>query len=1039
MFRDGKWTDTTEQEVKAFIEGLTKPRAVDEEALVKSVNSQMAKLSSKILLGSKNLAEANTSFAKAASKALSSSSKSVDIIVPVYGGLRIVSKCLENLEKYTDFPHRIIVVEDCSPDGGRTRSWLEDWSAGKRTVLYNQTNKGFPATVNRGIREGGGDYICILNSDVLVTPRWLSKLVLALELDDKNQIVNPVTNNTAVIGVPFHPGRSYYDMNRALEAMSTHRCPEIMPTGFCYMFRRSLIPKIGHLDESYQMGYGEETDHWMNVISYVHPNGTAANYRAVLADDTYVYHERGSSFSILGEEKHMGARKAGNTRFHNKWPQYTAWVKASNLEESVRYLRTQLPEKAYESPSPYNIAFVTFSTGMCGGMAFITDIVNELVERGINAKVIRVLRDKSMTPLPTMEELRTGVVEFKTPEEFVSKFTSQVFSNGIVVSATAEIAPLCNMLCAGKPNLNSLLLAQSYDPMLTKDPELQKRLSQSYIETPNVLCNSEWLNNTVKSLKGNSLGFVWPGVDNKVFYPRDRKLGDDRPTVAFLLRSDGPYRGMERGINTAKEIYNLAEKDGRSVRLLAFGVGAVKGASFLTCYGTVPPNRLADILGREVDVVVDPAYIHSYGMFALEGMASACVPVTWNNCGIEEYATHGKNAVILPRDLPSDTAAKAIYDLLFHKDLDKFKWQALLAANEHTRVAGVNEVISTIEKTFKVNEPKKKISVITPHIRKHGGPTTIVCLANTLKELGHEVTLYTIHTDVVNSEIVRSLKIDLNFNWKDIPDCDLLITNSDNEHNEFFSSLPNVKKKVLFKLSHNPRFFSLEDNALKLPWDDIWTSTSWLVNACKTPIEGWTHGSREAKRLGWYHYGHDTFAVPPDKRKYLIGGKLNIYTLIHQHPLKGTNQGLETLRILKSKYPKNVEVYGLGEWPGFEKPDWMSQYWLGLSRSDMAKVLKTMDIFVSSSLTEGLGRMCLEAMSAGVAVVKFNTEAEFARDGETCIITEPNVEALVAGVEGLITNPSLFNRVVRGGYTTAAGCANPNEYVNNLKEYLRAL
>ena len=45
------------------------------------------------------------------------------------------------------------------------------------TVIANPTNRGFPAAINQGLQVAHGEYLVLLNNDVVVTDAWLEQLV----------------------------------------------------------------------------------------------------------------------------------------------------------------------------------------------------------------------------------------------------------------------------------------------------------------------------------------------------------------------------------------------------------------------------------------------------------------------------------------------------------------------------------------------------------------------------------------------------------------------------------------------------------------------------------------------------------------------------------------------------------------------------------------------------------------------------------------------------------------------------------------------
>ena len=49
------------------------------------------------------------------------------------------------------------------------------------TVIANATNRGFPAAINQGLQVARGEYLVLLNNDVVVTDGWLDQLIALAE------------------------------------------------------------------------------------------------------------------------------------------------------------------------------------------------------------------------------------------------------------------------------------------------------------------------------------------------------------------------------------------------------------------------------------------------------------------------------------------------------------------------------------------------------------------------------------------------------------------------------------------------------------------------------------------------------------------------------------------------------------------------------------------------------------------------------------------------------------------------------------------
>lgn len=369
--------------------------------------------------------------------------------------------------------------------------------------------------------------------------------------------------------------------------------------------------------------------------------------------------------------------------------------------------------------------------------------------------------------------------------------------------------------------------------------------------------------------------------------------------------------------------------------------------------------------------------------------------------------------------------------------LEQLKKKAL-ESSYLTRQESVNNWINLVESEFELSFRKKKIGVILIHARKHGGPTTIIKLSNALVDMGHEVTLYCIYSNDINPAVIEDSRAKFNVDWENIEPCDILISNSDNPYNHVFVALPQVKKKVMFKLSHNPRFKQLEEASLNLKWDAILTSTQWLADVCKHPTEGWNYPPQRAIRIGWNHYGHSLFDCSPRTRRYTTPGTIGF--LAHHHPLKGTKDAVKALEIAKGKYP-DLNIIAVGEWADFKqiKPPWVN-YIYNPTRQQLADYMKKFDMWVSASHSEGLGRMALESMSAGVVPIVSETGAEFASDRVNCL-TFPIGDhlSLFHKIEELINDKELFIKLALGAYETATVLADPEPFKDNLRKIIERI
>lgn len=1034
--RAGEWSDSQPAEINTWLEKLTNPKVHENTIeLPAAVQAQLARAALSKTTEYKNIEHLNELSYVTQAK-LASDENRVNIVIPIYGAFHLVKKCIESVLTNTYWPYDLTLVDDASKDTEMT-AWLEALVSRSDlckqlhpnlkdiTLLTNKKNKGFAATCNKGIYATSGRYLCVLNSDVLVTPYWLTKMVTAIEADPSHVMVNPVTNNTALINVPMEPGRSYMDMNRILERKSPKNYPEIMPTGFCLFFKRELVDKIGGFDEAY-VSYGEDTHFWFQSLKLTTDTGEYVGNKAVMADDCYIFHERSSSFSQVGKDEHMALRRSGSERFHALNPSFADWKNAYNLEKILAPLRAETPQELYKHDYIYNVAWVVKSAAFCGGMKYITDIANELIERNVNVKIC-VIKNSPEASETVLSELHTAPIFFKDEEDFVANFSLKCFTNGVVIAAVNELVNPVGVLCTSNRHLTPIHHVQSYDPQLTGDPKLAQAMSDLYGKLKYTVSSSQWITDKlVKDHKlTNVLFTVKPGVDTDLFHTGSRSAGDDRFTVMVNIDPQYPFKGATRGAQLCQELVK-----NKNLRVFALGVEFLPEVPQAIGLGKVAQSRLAKLLRSEVDVFVDPAYIHSYGMPSLEALASGAEIVCWNNQGVLEYANNRNAGVhIFTPESTVDALATHI------ASMEKTPPDVIIPS----RAESVETFIDQFEVNLGLRPFRKRITVITPHARKHGGPTTIINLANVLSYLGHDVKLVSIYDDF-NNEVIGFKHVPLYVGIDNIKESDLVIINSDNPFTEEILHQPALKnaKRILLKLSHNPRFKAIEEASLRMPvWDKIITSTEHLRQKTIEPIENWRHiawAPEKVQTVGWYHYTFPIFNTPPETREYgNIGEQIRIGYLLHDHPTKGTTFANAIVRELKRTYGANVDIIAVGESKLANKPPWLT-YIYRPTRSEMAQVMKQCDIWLGASTSEGLGRMTLEAMASGCAVVTTDTGAEFLDNGENCMLYPVGeIQAGKLAVESVISDASLLKKLIVNGYKTAVKAAEPHTYVHNIR------
>lgn len=285
----------------------------------------------------------------------------VDVIVPVYRGLAETKRCLESVlaaAGSTEF--RLILVDDCSPDPAVAELLQATATHERVTLLRNEKNLGFVATVNRGMRFSADRDVVLLNSDTEVADGWLDRILAHAAADPRIATITPFSNNATVCSYPIRgghpalpPGETVATMDRAFAQANRGRSVDLVSgVGFCMYIRRACLEEIGDFDvATFGRGYGEECDFCLRAV--------AKGWRNILAADVFVFHAGEVSFGGEAERRRARAQVILGARY----PSYHLDVRRFIAADPALPLRVAATAARYSSGGRPVVLLVTHRRG----------------------------------------------------------------------------------------------------------------------------------------------------------------------------------------------------------------------------------------------------------------------------------------------------------------------------------------------------------------------------------------------------------------------------------------------------------------------------------------------------------------------------------------------------------------------------------------------------------------------------------------------------------------------------------------------------
>lgn len=236
----------------------------------------------------------------------------VSIIITFYQNVNILSLCISSIIQTTaDMCYEIVVVND---NPSTSLSFIIDKFCDycDIKVITMETNSGYSAACNCGVKNAKYDYIVLMDCDIIPQTGWLNKLLSTYQRANNpgavsSKILDARTNNLFGFGIGVH-GVDFvlYKRDGADDSFTNRDREFYMVSSGCLLMRRDLYLQLGGQDETY---YNADND--LDLTYRLHLLGKT-NW---ISAESIVYH-RGH---VSGSIRTLPFRQDSKAWFFKKW------------------------------------------------------------------------------------------------------------------------------------------------------------------------------------------------------------------------------------------------------------------------------------------------------------------------------------------------------------------------------------------------------------------------------------------------------------------------------------------------------------------------------------------------------------------------------------------------------------------------------------------------------------------------------------------------------------------------------------------------
>jgi len=290
----------------------------------------------------------------------------VSVVVALYNQLDYTIQMLESLNAFTKLPYELIAVDNGSTDGTQQYFQEEMMKHPEYVYVRNEKNLGCAGALRLGCQMARGEYIAIINNDIVLSKQWAEGLIDCINSDKDIGLVGARTNYISGPQMVTEVGLGYSNMFEYQDFADDFRVSfkgayipywQIRP--FCGMIKKSVYDSIPGWDPQYFPANCEDDDLCMQLVT----NG----YRNLICGDVFVHHHGSKSMGDVaseeGKKRYNAQVKDMGALFAKKWIKEKPTISACLIVKNEAHCLGE----CLKSIAPYVDEIIVVDTGSTDG------------------------------------------------------------------------------------------------------------------------------------------------------------------------------------------------------------------------------------------------------------------------------------------------------------------------------------------------------------------------------------------------------------------------------------------------------------------------------------------------------------------------------------------------------------------------------------------------------------------------------------------------------------------------------------------------